>query len=262
MRHSLFALVPRFCYRKQESSLKSEEGAATAKPQVSIIDVLNRTLTLLSKKSKAEKAGNLLVGLLKKHLTAENKDQIFQVLKEHFGAAEQTSEEWGLPQYQKVFETLEQSVEFTEEEMEWIKAWKLKLVTVRELQTDDSYRFNKAMKFLDAAVKAWSASEDELSLEKKRQSINCLRQAFKLRNLAWAKPSLNVTMKAAAERRLCLPENLREELDAWSNAHRQDGKAKKPTILIGSTFNVHPLHTVGNKGSVVLQHASQTKQKK
>ncbi|CAM9857799.1 unnamed protein product [Phaeothamnion confervicola] len=144
-----------------------------------------------------------------------------------------------------------------------INAWRLRLLSVPQLRTDDSWSFAAACRALGADIEALSAtitsgaggdavdagSPARALLE---ATVACMRLAFSRYHHAWAQQPVDAAFQKASDRRLLFPPNLRETVDDFTTRiherrRRPAGFSQHTVRAIEST--AHPLRN--RKGDII-----------
>ncbi|EWM26368.1 hypothetical protein Naga_100031g4 [Nannochloropsis gaditana] len=128
-----------------------------------------------------------------------------------------------------------------------------------ELLTDDTFAFRRAARRIREYVTALEKLREGDTLadrERRKAILACLRTALKQNFHSWAKASIEELFKATAEKRLCFPEEEREELDEMATKLRTEarGLSVNPsgTVVSRSVRMVNSMATPFNtkKGDV------------
>lgn len=129
---------------------------------------------------------------------------------------------------------------------------------IEELYTDDSFAFNRAVKIPQGVVESWSSQRPvSTTIEKAtaQSALMCMRHMLGMYSRQWTRPSTKLLFRLAAERRLALPEELREELDDMST---QLAKLDRRTPGAGSvvklkkSYEYHPLRNTRDDAAATV----------
>ncbi|CAM9153078.1 unnamed protein product [Choristocarpus tenellus] len=261
-------------------------AAKKAREPVDVKAAVKKLGAFLINPKKTAKAASLMADLMEAELRPDNAPMFFRALRplaaDPSGPATVTAGSSGA----RVFRLLLEHSDWLPREADRVSAvsWELLFGLREEMRTDDSFQFAKASKRLRQVIEALggvdagaaaraeeeaaaaagdgeggkSTVSETLSLERKKAVLEVMGEAFKSYHLAWACPSIEVTFKAAADRRLLFPEGeLRDALDAFTDAiHKRKsnpgGLMSAPARRVRAVESTaHPLMNRNKASSVI-----------
>ncbi|KAJ1463085.1 hypothetical protein M885DRAFT_504624 [Pelagophyceae sp. CCMP2097] len=134
---------------------------------------------------------------------------------------------------------------FGAEDRSAVVTWSLALSTARQLRTDDTYDFSRALKRVTDAVRALQEDGSDAAVSRRDAVIHCLRAAWPLYEAKlWAKTPVESCVTLAAEKRHLFSEKQRERLDRLTTAMRERQRGKKVVVTATRQAETvyHPLH--------------------